>query len=92
LFGLWPLGRDKRETTWSFITTVWFVGSVHLGRRDYCYAFGVRFGHKIWAPISPNVVIHLREFGLDFGLNFTLCVHMDGWMDGHVPQICPNTS
>ncbi len=27
-------GEETKETTWSFITTVWFVGSVHLGR-DY---------------------------------------------------------
>jgi len=31
-------------------------------------ALVVRFGHKLLAPISPNVVIHVS----DFGLNLTL--------------------
>jgi hypothetical protein len=57
---LWPLGRDKRETTWSFITTVlvcWLC-LCSFGKR-LLLCIGVRFGHKILAPISPNVVIHI---------------------------------
>jgi hypothetical protein len=83
-FSLFGSGHweETKETTWSFITTVWCVGSVHLGRDDYYYYYALVY--KIWAQnFGQCCDSHIRIcWPLDFGLNFTLCVHMDGWMDG----------